>query len=295
MKCLQVLFQEKLMALNFKPELIGCFSTPCAENPTVAMMEAAFSHHGMDWRYINTEVQPEDLEAAVGGALAMGWRGFNLSIPHKVSIIDYLDGLGESASVIGAVNTVVRRGDKFIGENTDGKGFLKALQKVVNPEGKSVVIFGAGGAARAVAVELAFAGVTNITIVNRSTDRGQILVNLLNHNTPAQASFHVWSSTYDLPEETDIVINVTSIGLFPDGDAKIDFNVDTLKSNMVVADAITNPPRTRLMRDAEERGCKALDGMGMLVNQGIIALKYWTGQDIDPVPMRKCLDEIFDT
>tara|TARA_B110000114_G_scaffold29970_1_gene30766 strand:- start:190 stop:603 length:414 start_codon:yes stop_codon:yes gene_type:complete len=137
--------------------------------------------------------------------------------------------------------------------------------------------------------------VTNITIVNRSTDRGQILVNLLNHNTPAQASFHVWSSTYDLPEETDIVINVTSIGLFPDGDAKIDFNVDTLKSNMVVADAITNPPRTRLMRDAEERGCKALDGMGMLVNQGIIALKYWTGQDIDPAPMRKCLDEIFDT
>ena len=117
------------MALNFKRELIGCFSIPCAKNPTVAMMETAFSQHGMNWRYINTEVQPEDLQAAVAGALAMGWRGFNLSIPHKVSIIDYLDGLGESASVIGAVNMVVRRGGKFIGKKTDGKGFLKLCRK----------------------------------------------------------------------------------------------------------------------------------------------------------------------
>lgn len=283
-----------MITLNFKSELIGCFSTPCAENPTVAMMETAFAHHEMGWRYINTEVQPEGLEAAVAGARAMGWRGFNLSIPHKVSVIPYLDGLGESASVIGAVNTVVRRGDKFIGENTDGKGFLKALQEVVNPESKSVVIFGAGGAARAVAVELAFAGAIKITIVNRSADRGQVLVDLLNDKTPTLSSLRVWKSTYDIPPETDIVINVTSIGLFPDVDAKIDFNVDTLKSNMVVADAITNPPRTRLMRDAEERGCKALDGMGMLVNQGVIALKYWSGEDIDPEPMRKCLEEIFD-
>ena len=281
------------MALNFKSELIGCFSTPCAENPTVAMMEAAFSHHGMDWRYINTEVRPENLAAAVAGAYAMGWRGFNLSIPHKVSVIDYLDGLGESASVIGAVNTVVRRGDKLIGENTDGKGFLKALQDVVNPKDKSVVIFGAGGAARAVAVELAFAGSRNILVVNRSRDRGQVLVDLLNEKTPTQAKLQVWDSTFNIPANTDIVINVTSIGLYPDVDAKIDFNVDTLKSNIVVADAITNPPRTRLIRDAEDRGCQALDGMGMLVNQGVIALKYWSGEDIDPAPMRGCLEEIF--
>jgi len=121
------------------------------------------------------------------------------------------------------------------------------------------------------------------------------LINLLNNNTSTQASFHLWSSTYDFPEETDIVINVTSISLLPDGDAKIDFNVDTLKSNMVVADAIANPPRTRLMREAEGRGCKTLDEMSMLVNQCIITLKYWSGEDIDPVPMRKCLDKIFDT
>jgi shikimate dehydrogenase len=282
------------MAPNFKSELVGSFSTPCAENPTVAMMEAAFVHHGMDWRYINTEVQPDELSAAVAGARAMGWQGFNLSIPHKVSVIEHLDGLGQSASVIGAVNTVVRHGDKLIGENTDGKGFLKALQEVVDPKDKAVVIFGAGGAARAVSVELALAGAHKITIVNRSSDRGQVLVDLLNDKTPTTATLHIWDSIYDLPPDTNIVTNVTSIGLFPDIDARINYNLDTLKSSMVVADAITNPPRTHFIKDAEAQGCKALDGLGMLVNQGVIALKYWTGVDVEPDPMRLCVENVLN-
>ncbi len=280
------------MAANFKAELVGSFSTPCAENPTVAMMEAAFVHHAMDWRYINAEVQPDGLAAAVAGARAMGWRGFNLSIPHKVAVIEHLDGLGESASLIGAVNTVVRRDNKLVGENTDGKGFLKALQTVVDPQNKSVVMFGAGGAARAVAVELALAGASRITVVNRSVERGQGLVDLLNDKTPTDARLQVWQATFELPAETDIVINVTSIGLYPDLDARIDYNVETLKSNMVVADAITNPPRTHFVRDAESRGCRALDGLGMLVNQGVIALKYWTDRDVDPEPMRTRVEQV---
>lgn len=280
------------MAPNFKSELVGSFSTPCAENPTVAMMEAAFTHHGMDWRYINTEVQPNGLAAAVAGARAMGWQGFNLSIPHKVAVIEHLDELGESAAVIGAVNTAVRRGEKLIGENTDGKGFLKALQEIVDPKDKAVVIFGAGGAARAVSVELALAGAHKITIVNRSPDRGQVLVDLLNDKTSTTATLHIWDAIYDLPTDTNIVINVTSIGLFPDIDARINYNLDTLNSSMVVADAITNPPRTHFIKDAEARGCKALDGLGMLVNQGVIALKYWTGVDVEPEPMRTCVENV---
>ena len=162
--------------LNFKQELVGCFGQPVAENPTQAMVEAAFRHHGMDVRYINCEVAPEDLGDAVRGARAMGWAGFNCSMPHKVTVIEHLDGLGESARIMGAVNTAVRRGDKFIGENTDGKGFLKSLMEVVDPAGKRVVVFGAGGAARAIAVELALAGAAAITVVNRSRERGQVLV-----------------------------------------------------------------------------------------------------------------------
>src|SRR5438477_416458 len=144
--------------MNFLSELVGSFAQPAAENPTVAMIEAAFQHHGLNWRYINCEIAPADLADAVRGARAMRWRGFNCSLPHKVAVIQHLDGLGESAAVMGAVNCVVRRGDKLIGENTDGKGFLRSLAAVIDPQGKSVVLFGAGGAARAIAVELALAG-----------------------------------------------------------------------------------------------------------------------------------------
>ena len=131
----------------FLHELVGSMSTGAAGNPTVAMIEAAFARHGLHWRYVNMEVEPADLAAAVRGAKAMGFRGFNCSLPHKVTVIPHLDGLGESAAVMGAVNCVVRRGDQLIGENTDGKGFLKSLQSVIDPRGKSIVIFGAGGAA----------------------------------------------------------------------------------------------------------------------------------------------------
>src|SRR5579871_5909852 len=164
---------------NFLHELVGSMSQGAAGNPTVAVMEAAFVHHGLHYRYVNMEVAPADLGDAVRGARAMGFRGFNCSLPHKVTVIPHLDGLGQSADVMGAVNCVVRRDDQFIGENTDGKGFLRSLSAVTDPQGKSVVLFGAGGAARAIAVELALAGAREITVVNRSPARGGPLVDLL--------------------------------------------------------------------------------------------------------------------
>ena len=139
--------------MNFLSKITGSFSTPSAANPTVAMVEAAYKHHGLDFRYLNCEVLPKDLEAAVKGARAMNWVGFNCSLPHKVEVIKFLDGLGESAALMGAVNCVVSRDGKFIGENTDGKGFLKSLKSIIDPAGKSIAILGAGGAARAIAVE----------------------------------------------------------------------------------------------------------------------------------------------
>ena len=274
----------------------------------MAMIEAAFAHHGLHWRYINMEVTPEDLGAAVRGARAMGFRGFNCSLPHKVTVISHLDGLGESAAVMGAVNCVVRRGDQLIGENTDGKGFLKSLTSVADPRGKSVVMFGAGGAARAIAVELGLAGIRQITVVNRSESRGAELVELLRGNQPERASVRfepsrtgasalrlnaelvVWSGDYAIPAGTDVVINATSIGLY-DANARLNLDVSSLKPGMVVADVIGNPPRTRLVRDAAERGCTALDGLGMLVNQGIVGVQYWTGIEPDAAVMRRALEQ----
>ena len=279
--------------MNFLSQITGSFAQPCAENPTVAMVEAAYHHHQLDWRYINCEVAPQDLGDAVRGARAMRWAGFNCSLPHKVSVIEFLDGLGESAAIIGAVNCVVRRNGKLIGENTDGKGFLQSLVERVDPAGKSIVMFGAGGAARAITVEMALAGASKITLVNRSPERGAVLARLLSDKTPAKVELVRWDGGFQVPPNTDIVVNATSIGLFPDIEARLPLDLQTLTPGMVVADVIPNPPRTRLIRDAEARGCTVIDGLGMLVNQGVIGIKYWTGLDVDPRVMRARLEDIF--
>lgn len=281
------------MALNFLSNLTGCFAMPAAENPTVSMVEAAYHHHGLQWRYINCEVRPEHLGDAVRGAKAMGWTGFNCSLPHKVAVIDYLDRLGESAEIMGAVNCVVRRGDELIGENTDGKGFMRSLSEMIIPEGKTVVMFGAGGAARAIAVELAVAGARHITIVNRSAGRGAQLVQLLNAKTMTKSEYSPWDGPHSIPEGTDIIVNSTSIGLYPNIDERLPIAINTLLPHHVVADVIPNPPRTKFIKDAEAMGCRVLDGLGMLVNQGVIGIKYWTDVDVDPTVMRKKLTEIF--
>jgi shikimate dehydrogenase len=280
-------------ALNFLSILTGCFSTGAAGNPTVAMVEAAYRHLGLDARYINCEVPPALLGDAVKGARAMGWAGFNCSLPHKVAVIEHLDGLGESAAIMGAVNCAVRRGDRFIGENTDGKGFLKSLKTVIDPRGKRVVMFGAGGAARAIGVELALAGAAEITVVNRSEARAAPLVALLRQRTSAKAELVVWERTFAVGAATDIVVNATSIGLHPDVEGRLDMDFGALKPPMVVADVVFNPPRTHLIRAAEAAGCTVVDGLGMLVDQAVIGVRYWTGIDADAEVMRKTLEEIF--
>lgn len=284
--------------MSFLSALTGSFAMPAAENPTVAMVEAAYRHHGIDARYLNCEVAPEVLADAVRGARAMGWIGFNCSIPHKVAVIEHLDGLGESAALIGAVNTVVRRDGAWIGENTDGQGFMAALRTVVDLAGKSLVILGAGGAARAIAVEAALAGAAKLTVVNRGRERGETLAALLSTLAAAApsgvaltAAFVPWDGELSVPEGTDVLVNATSIGLFPDVDARLPLDPESLRPGTVVADVIPNPPRTRLIRDAEARGCTVLDGLGMLVNQGVIAIRHWTGVDPDPAVMRAALED----
>ncbi|APW60701.1 shikimate dehydrogenase [Paludisphaera borealis] len=279
--------------LNFLSVLTGCFASPVAENPSIAMVEAAYRHHGIDARYINCDVSPANLRDAVHGALAMGWIGFNLSIPHKVAVLEWLDELAPSATIIGAVNCVVIRDGRLIGENTDGQGFLTSLKTVVDPAGGNVVLFGAGGAARAIAVELALAGASSIRVVNRDPKRGGDLVRLIQDKTPAESELVVWDQTYRVPEGTTVVVNATSIGLFPDVDARLNLDLDSLRPGMIVADVIPNPPRTNLIRDAEARGCTTLDGLGMLVNQGVVGIRHWTGVAVDPTVMRRRLEELF--
>jgi shikimate dehydrogenase len=223
----------------------------------------------------------------------MSWAGFNCSLPHKAAVIEHLDELGESAAIMRAVNCAVRRGNKFVGENTDGKGFLMSLDGIVDPHGKRIVLFGAGGAARAIGVELALAGAYSISVVNRRAERGAELVGVINDKTPSKAELIVWESKYKVQPDADIVINATSIGLYPHVDGRLDVEIESLKPAMVVADVIPNPPRTHFIKDAEARGCTIVDGLGMLVNQGVISIKYWTGIDADATIMRRKLEDIY--
>jgi shikimate dehydrogenase len=277
---------------NYMATITGVFGFPVAENPTGVMQNAAFHALGLNWLYLNFEVTADNLASAVSGMRAMNnFRGVNLTIPHKVAVIQLLDEIAPSAQVIGAVNTVRREGDRLIGENTDGKGFMRALgdDADIDAAGAHAVVLGAGGAARAIAVELALAGAQQITVVNRSRERGETLVRLLAEKTPAQAEFAPWQPAYRVPEGADLLINATSIGLFPDVDAAPDIDFTSITPGMVVCDVIPNPPRTPFLHRAADQGATILDGLGMLVYQGAIAFKMWTGREPSVEVMHKAL------
>ncbi len=267
----------------------GSFSTPAAANPTVVMVEAAYRHHGLDARYLNCDIGPSGLRDAVAGARAMGWAGFNCSLPHKVSVIEHLDRLADSAAVIGAVNTVVVTEGALVGHNTDGQGFVDSLRTVADPTGIHVVVLGAGGAARAVAVESALAGASSLTVVARLEGAAAELAAAVTAGTGVPAEHRVWNGPYAVPESAGVLVQATSIG-FGDGEAMPPVDLDSLREGLVVADVVVSPPRTALLRAAQSRGATTLDGLGMLVGQGALAIQHWTGVDPDRAVMRSALE-----
>lgn len=274
---------------GFRQELVALFGCPVDENPTQAMVEAAFAQLGLAWRYVTIEVAPADLGDAVAGARAMRFRGFHCTIPHKVKVIEHLDTLSTTAERIGAVNCVLRRDGELVGENTDGRGLLDALGRRLALGDRHVLILGAGGAARAIAVELADAGVRRLTIVNRTAGRGTDLIRHLRALPAAPAvDFLPWEGNLQLPP-ADVVVNATSIGLYPDVDALPPVELERLDPSTVVADVVPNPPRTRFVVEAERRGCEIVDGLEMLVEQGVRSVVYWTGLEPDRGTMRAAL------
>jgi shikimate dehydrogenase len=274
-------------------EVVCCLGQPVAGNPTQYMMEKAFAAAGLDWRYLTCEVPPEKLGDAMRGLRALGFKGANFTIPHKVAVIEYLDGLSPAAELMGAVNCANRVGDKLIGDNADGRGFLRALREMCDPAGLPFVLLGAGGAARAIAVELALAGVGHLRIVNRTVERGEALAALINERTSGKASFAPLTGPYAVEPEDAVLVNATSIGL-NDPAAEVPIDVESLRPDLVVADVVFNPPETWLLRTAADRGCRTLDGLGMLINQAVICFKIWTGIEPDAGVMRDALEEFLE-
>ena len=278
------------MKKNYRAELVGLFGDPVDDNPTGVMEEAGFAEKGLHYRYITARVLPQDLEAAFAGAKAMNMRGLNLTMPHKIRIIPLLDRLTQAAQIIGAVNTVVNENGVWIGENTDGKGFVRALELAgAKLTGKRVTLLGAGGAARAIAVECALAGASHITIINRTPQRGEELAALIASATSASSLSLLWTPGVSIPDDTEILIQATGVGL--GSSAKPDINYDTLQPHMVVCDVVFNPVMTAFLLEAQARGAQTVTGIGMLVQQGARNFELWTGESAPVETMYRALEK----
>ena len=283
------------MSKCYRAELVGVFGNPIDENPTGIIEEAGFAAKGLNYRYLTIKVEEKDLAAAVQSIRALNMRGINLTIPHKVRVLQYLDSLSEAAALIGAVNVVVNREGHLWGENTDGKGYMKSLTDAgVDVAGKRVMVLGAGGAARAISVECALKGAAHITIANIEREQGEALVELLNTRTGTRADFLYWDGTICIPPDTEILSNATSVGLYPNVDQKPNINYDTVLSTMVVTDVIFNDPNSLFLQEARKRGAQTINGLGMLVNQAAINFRLWTGEEAPIELMTEVLRREFD-
>lgn len=282
------------MSKNYRAELVGAFGCPIEENPTGVMEEAAFAAKGLDYRYLTIRVEKGALKDAMAGVRAMNMRGINLTIPHKVEVLSYLDALSPAAELIGAVNTVVNDSGRLWGENTDGKGFLQSLQLAgASVADRTVTLLGAGGAGRAIAVECALAGAKRVLILNGSPQRGEELAALLREKTAADSSYLPWQGTASLPEGTDILVNATPIGLYPKVNEKPDIDYNGITPEMIVTDVVFNDPNTLFLQEAARRGAQTIDGLGMLACQGALNFTLWTGKEAPLEVMREQLRREF--
>jgi shikimate dehydrogenase len=280
---------------NYLDNLVGVFGHPAAENPGVIVQEAAFRDLGLKrWHFLTIDVDPGKLGDAILGLKAMKFRGINCTIPHKIEVLKYIDKLAPSAKLIGAVNTIINDDGVLTGENTDGQGFMIALKDAgVDAKGKNVIVLGAGGAARAICVELALAGARRLTIVNIPKDRalGESLVGILERNTKVAVDYVPWADTFKIPAGSDILVNATSIGLYPNVDDKPNIDYGTIVKGMYVQDVIPNPAFTPFLREADKRGVRWQSGMRMLINQAALNITMWTGLRPDKDVMLKALEK----
>lgn len=280
---------------NYRAELTGVFGDPVDDNPTGVVEEAAFAAKDLNYRYLTVKVLPEDLGKAMDSVRIFGMKGINLTMPHKIKVLPYLDELSPAAKIIGAVNTVIQKDGKLYGENTDGKGFVTALKNSGETlEGKKVTILGAGGAARAIAVECALNGAVHINIINRSAEKGEELASLIQSETDSSAQYLTWDSSMKIPADTQILINATSIGFSPNVTDKPDIDYSTITNQMCVCDVIFNPAETIFLKTAAANGAKIVTGLGMLVQQAALNFTLWTGVEAPVDVMEEALKKEFE-
>jgi len=298
-------------AVSGRSRVFGVIGYPVAHSLSPVMHNAAFAALNYPGVYVPFPVEPARLPEAVAGIRALGLGGVNVTVPHKQAVIPFLDEITPAARRAGAVNTVIHREGRLIGDNTDGGGFLRSLREElgIEPRGLNVVILGAGGAARAIAAALLEEGVARLVIANRTRERAEGLVRHLSPEQGAGAPrgsegragelrlptllMAMALSDPDLEGEVgeaDLLIHTTTWGMAPHGDVPPLIPARWLNPRTAVCDIVYVPSETSLLREARARGCRVLPGLGMLLYQGALAFESWTGERAPVAAMRRALE-----
>ena len=278
------------MKIKGSTNIVGLIGHPVEHSFSPPMHNAAFDELGMDYAYVAFDVNPKNLQSAIEGAKSLNIRGFNVTIPHKIEVMQFLDEIDEVASLIGAVNTIDFKNLK--GYNTDGIGAVKAIEEVSSIKNKNVVVAGAGGASRAISFYLAKYGAESLTILNRNVDKAQGLagdvsdsglINDVNAGSISEIGRYLANA--------DILVDTTPIGMHPNIDDAPIALVGDMHEDLVVFDAVYNPNETVLLKEAIKAGAKPVHGIKMLLYQGAESFRIWTGRDAPVDAMEKALKD----
>ena len=273
--------------------IVALIGHPVEHSFSPPMHNRAFEKLNLDYVYVAFDVEPANLKSAIEGAKALNIKGFNVTIPHKISVMEFLDEIDEVARLIGAVNTIDFKNMK--GYNTDGIGAVKAIEEVTSIKGKNVVIAGAGGASRAISFYIAKYGADAMTILNRNPLKAQNLASdVSNSGLIGEVKSDSISEINAYLADADILIDTTPVGMHPNVDDEPIATSQNMHEDLVVFDAVYNPNETVLLKEAIKAGAKPVYGIKMLLYQGAESFKIWTGRDapVDEMEMalRKTLN-----
>ncbi len=278
------------MKIKGSTNIVGLIGHPVEHSFSPPMHNAAFNELGMDYAYVAFDVDPVNLKSAIEGAKSLNIKGFNVTIPHKIDVMQFLDEIDEVASLIGAVNTIDFKNLK--GYNTDGIGAVRAIEEVTSIKNKNVVVAGAGGASRAISFYLAKYGADSITILNRNVDRAISLAgDVLDSGLIAEVNSDSISEINSYLVNADILVDTTPMGMHPHVDDEPIARAENMYEDLVVFDAVYNPNETVLIKEAIKAGAKPVYGIKMLLYQGAESFKIWTGRDAPVDVMEKALKE----
>jgi shikimate dehydrogenase len=263
-----------------KTRFVALLGNPLGHSVSPPMHNRVFNTLGMDFLYFPIEVTDHNLETVFRGLSKMNVAGCNVTIPHKIKIMEYLDELDPLAETIGAVNTICFKDGKSKGYNTDGEGFVRSLEEEsgIDVRGKNFFVIGCGGSSRAICMTLAAKGANNVFITNRTKEKAVALSNEINNRIKSCSSVasQVFEEQLELASQSDVIINTTSLGMHP-GEDRLPLDERLITADHIVADIVYNPRMTQLLVTAKNKGAKIVPGLGMLVYQGAAAFELFTG------------------